>query len=101
MLVMWRDATFLNSPGFAHRYHLPRDGGTGQLWHPVAACNRRIQLDEDNTADHQDNPLLCNRCRVIIAAALLASQQQKSEPANVTIGGRYEYVKDQQQKEGM
>lgn len=64
--VMHRDASFWNSPGCATKYHLPRDGETGPYGHPVALCNKRIQLDESNCCmESTAGPLMCKRCEQI------------------------------------
>lgn len=48
--VMFRDASFWNSPGRASRFHLPRgEDDRGPFGHLVAVCNKRIQLDDGHT----------------------------------------------------
>lgn len=62
-IVMWRDASFLRKPGCATRYHLPREGSHGRFGHPVALCDRRIDLLEDNACTVEEaGPLFCRRC---------------------------------------
>ena len=55
--VMFRDASYLRSPGCATRYHLPRDGSD------VAACDSSILLNPHNACTVSEaGPLFCRRC---------------------------------------
>lgn len=81
--VMRRDASFWNSPGWASRYHIPRDKERGPLGHKIAVCNSRIQLlDDDETMTiGEAGTLMCRKC---LAAH---NAEVTSRPHGQTING--------------
>lgn len=65
MVVMWRDASFWRSPDttIPKKAHLLHPTLRGPYGHPVALCNTRIQLDEDNSVPIQEAGILfCKKC---------------------------------------
>lgn len=69
LVLMWRDASFWQRPGRASRFHLPRVGETGPYGHPIAVCNRRINLDDEHTIpEPQAAGMVCHRCAKVIAS---------------------------------
>lgn len=65
--VMFRDASFWQHPGYATAAHVPREGVVGPLGHPVALCNKRIQLDESNCGTvTRAGGLMCKNCLKIL-----------------------------------
>ncbi len=61
-IVMWRDASFVNNPGRASKYHKVHPTEVG----PVALCNSRMLLDDEHTSTVSNaGILMCKRCAKI------------------------------------